>query len=540
MYESFFQFQERPFPYAPRVDWYFPATPIEQAYQTLARCADRAEGPGLLIGGSGTGKSLVCQLLTDGFRNRFRVALLHCAQLNTRRSLLQHLLFELRLPCRGLDADELRLSLLELLQNDLADGQGLLLVVDEAHTLPRRLFEDLRMITNVAQNGHPRVRLVLAGDHSLEETFSHPKLECFNQRLAARCYLQPLSYEETCGYVHFQLTKAGRASEELLADDTWQAIYHATGGVPRLINQVCDHALWLAYAVRQAVIDGRLIEEAWADLQQLPMPTPRSGSWSADEAAEPGVVEFGSLDGGEADEAFPDAALLEGEAVETSPQANTVTERLDEVQQQLDALEAFELREELPAEEMAEEPVVAPARDCLEGEPEPRHDPFDERFEQEEVVVDHSARLQAVTGKQDPTAGHLQRREIVSAIESIFGAAARDTGPACPADSPGGVPETVAQGPQLYRTDPEPRGRSVAEPEPAAAVEPPPQATSRVAGDRRPPRDLRHVQVVRTPPPDDHDLIVIVDPAGETPLRSPVGTAQRREYAQLFSRLRQS
>ncbi len=534
MYESFFQFRERPFPYAPRVDWYFPADPIEQAYQTLARCADRAEGPGLLIGGSGTGKSLVCQLLADGFRPRFRVALLHSTQLNTRRSLWQHLLFELRLPCRGLDADELRLSLLELLQNDLADGQGLLLVVDEAHTLALRLFEDLRMITNVAQHGHPRVRLVLAGDHSLEETFGHPKLECFNQRLAARCYLQPLNYEESCGYVHFQLTKAGRAPEELIADDAWQAIYHATGGVPRLINQVCDHALWLAYAVRHAVIDGRLVEEAWADLQQLPLPTQTSPT--ADEA---GVVEFGSLDGPEFD--APDAGVSEPQTVPAAG-PNTLTQRLDDVQEQLDELVALEAQ---PQPESESDPSVAACEFQVDGGAKAPRDPFGERFEHEEVVVDHCSRLQAATGPLDDAAGHLQRREIVSTIESVFAAGGQGANPTTvehknPAAAEGPVSERASMGPTLYRSDSEPLEPGPAKAASEAAREAKPRPTCRQAPDDRSPRDLRHVQVVRKPPPDDHDMILIVDPSGETPHRSLTGMTGRREYAQLFSRLRQS
>ncbi len=78
-----------------------------------------------------------------------------------------------------------------------------------------------------------------------------------------------------------------------MTGDIWQAVYHASGGIPRLINQVCDHALMLAAVARRSALDAALIEEAWADLQQLPLPWPTKAQ--AAKAAET-VVEFGSLE----------------------------------------------------------------------------------------------------------------------------------------------------------------------------------------------------------------------------------------------------
>ena len=200
MYEAFFHLNSRPFPSAPRTDRYFPASAIENSRQTLSRCIERAEGPGLLVGGPGTGKSLVCALLADQFRERFHLVKLDHARFCTRRALLQAVMFELNLPYRGLDEGELRLAMIEFAKSTDAAREGLLLVIDEAQTLPVRLIEEIRMITNVVVGGQPRLRLVLSGNSSLEERLSSPKLESLNQRIAARCYLQPLNYEETASY----------------------------------------------------------------------------------------------------------------------------------------------------------------------------------------------------------------------------------------------------------------------------------------------------------------------------------------------------
>ena len=132
-------------------------------------------------------------------------------------------------------------------------SRGMVLLVDEAHTLPLRLLEEIRLLTNLARNGQPLVRLVLAGGPVLEERFASPKLDSFSQRLSARCYLEAFNRTETQEYIQSQINSAGGRGEQVFPEATCQSVFQATGGVPRLINQVCDHALLLAYvAGRQA------------------------------------------------------------------------------------------------------------------------------------------------------------------------------------------------------------------------------------------------------------------------------------------------
>src|SRR4051794_37110345 len=142
MYESQFQLEKRPFVAAPLVENYVASPALEQARQTLVRCVERAEGPGLIVGSAGSGKSMLCQLLAHHFRQQhFEVALLASARLSTRRALLQNILFELGLPYRGLEEGELRLSLIDHLEPRGSGTAGLLLLVDEAHSLPLRVLE---------------------------------------------------------------------------------------------------------------------------------------------------------------------------------------------------------------------------------------------------------------------------------------------------------------------------------------------------------------------------------------------------------------
>jgi len=294
MYESFFDLSSRPFPAAPVVQYYFPSAVIEQARQTLIRIVDRAEGPGLIIGQPGLGKTLLLRMLDHHFQNIFHCIHLASAAIESRKDLLQNVLFELNLPYRNMEEGELRLSLLDFLRPSENCPHGVLLLVDEAHTLPLQLLDEIRMITNLVRDGQPRVRLVLAGDTHLDDIFTDPRLDSFNQRIAARCYLEPLNQEQTIEYVQAQVATIGGNPSELFTHDALVAVFRASGGIPRVINQVCDHSLVMASLGGYHQLDAAGIEEAWSDLQQLPGPW-NDPTTPATESGE-SIVEFGSLD----------------------------------------------------------------------------------------------------------------------------------------------------------------------------------------------------------------------------------------------------
>jgi type II secretory pathway predicted ATPase ExeA len=372
MYEPSFKLHSRPFPPTPRTATYFPAAAIERARQTLARLIERGTGPGLVTGGPGTGKTLLCQLLAEQFQDRFSVVLLSSGRLKTCQAMLQAILYELGLPYRGLNEGELRLALLDYLEPKPDGPEGLLLLVDEAHTLSWQLLDEVRLMTNLVRDGQPRVRVIVAGLAVLEERFASPKLGSFNQRLGGRCCLEPLNGAETAEYVRAQIAAAGGDTAQLVDDEALRSVYQATDGVPRLINQVCDHALVLAVLGGHRRLSSEAIEEAWADLQQLPPP------WTA--AADEGeasshVVEFGDLD--DRDEA-PKAIPFRG--VEKQPPAAPLHARAPEEQLQA-------IADQLSTIESGEAPHVAEVSqtDLDFGD---FGDPLRERFAEEEVVVD--------------------------------------------------------------------------------------------------------------------------------------------------------
>ncbi|MDY0168443.1 MAG: AAA family ATPase [Thermoguttaceae bacterium] len=377
MYEPFFEFRKRPFPVVPNADGYFPGEAIEAARTTLVRCIRRAEGPGLAIGPSGTGKTMLCHVLAEEMSDQLRVVLLASGRFDSRRALLQAILYELGRPYRGLDEGEARLALADYIMLSDECPNGILLLVDEAHTLPLRLLDELRMATNLAHEGKPWVRVVLVGGCVLEERFASPKLDSFNQRIAARCYLSSLGAGETQEYIWAQIRLAGGRGESVFPELACQAVYRATDGVPRLINQVCDHALLLACAAGHREISPAHIEEAWADLQQLPTPWNGETGHSSDSGD---IIEFGRLD----DEAGASADEVE-ETPDTIPVLRISTETEPDIEGQVDRIE--HMLGEVDSEDGEFEPAgsIGPEVELRFDEP---HNPFGEEFAEEEIVDD--------------------------------------------------------------------------------------------------------------------------------------------------------
>ncbi|MGB9687314.1 ExeA family protein [Thermogutta sp.] len=289
MYEQFFGFKQRPFPASCHPRYYIPLEAVEAAREKLVRAVLRAEGPGLIIGPTGTGKSMLLQVVAQQLQSRCEVVLLAHGRFPNVRAVLQAILCELRQPFRGMDEGELRLNLVEYLRS-LPSSRPLALLVDEADTLSFRVLEEIRTLLNVMSGEDPAVRLVLAGGTALEERLTAPKLQVLSQRITARCYLDALNRSDTFFYIEQQIKRAGQSPVEIFPEKTCEAVYHATGGVLRLINQVCDHALILAFADGLKTVTPELVQEAWSDLQQFPIPwdpVPRSAGASS-------VVEFGS------------------------------------------------------------------------------------------------------------------------------------------------------------------------------------------------------------------------------------------------------
>jgi len=526
MYEEFFALNERPFTAAPRTELYFPSRIVEPARQMLERTIERAEGASLIVGPAGTGKTLLCRMLAEKFRGRFDVALLTNGRLPSRRALLQAILFELGMPYRRLDEGELRLSLLDRLQPGASASEGLLLIVDEAHMLPLRLLEEVRLITDFMRQGSPRVRLVLAGAAALEERLTAPRLNSLQQRITARAYLEALDRQETYAYVRHQLSACGVEPSAVFTDAALEAIYRAGDGLPRLVNQICDHALIMACAGEVKPVDAAGIEEAWSDLQQLPTPWSEAPGYSDPTAvSDDSVVEFGLLD---------DAGPLD-DAVGASrrPNASPIAAAIPEATVEADEVLPVDLERETD-EKLSEleshladwatdyVPVVAKQPEVELMLTEQRRDPFAEDFVEEVTIVDRYAEAERSCPAPRVQVYSAEGRALSSLLE------ARRT------DRPAATPPVADVAP----TRSESPTQTGAVPRPVLRPQPPAVRAPIVEFPGVDAVEPEELTITSRRTSGDADMIIVEDEAHETLRGSEAVVVRKQEYRQLFARLR--
>ncbi len=428
----------RPFTAAPDPSRYYPAAAAEEARQRIGRSIQRGEGPVLVIGAAGLGKTMLLEVVAQQFRDQLRPVILPSGQLCTRRALLQMILFQLELPYRDMDESELRLALLNYLQPQGADARRILLLVDEADSLPPRLLEELRAMANLSSSGQLQVNMVLVGNSALEEQFAEPKLELFSQRVSARCYLSAFGREETFQYVRAQVAAVGADPQSLFTDDGLEAIFAATDGVPRLVNQLGDQLLWMVAETGYAPLDGQIVQQAWSELQQLPAPWNTQTNESLTNDTLSAAVEFGELPSEELvleEIVFEDDSIAAEDTFEgtyegnyaadfdddmpasiplhvhtpepTFEQAPAVdqpqTETIDVTEQLLEQLHVLDTAEQVV--DTAEIEIVSPVVSAVASPANvvgAARNPFSETFDSEEIVLDQYSTFESLLLAEAP------------------------------------------------------------------------------------------------------------------------------------------
>ena len=271
MYEAYFNLQKRPFSATPDPACFFAPEPIQELFDELILRAESGQGIGIVTAQAGTGKTLLCRRIASELSSRWTPVFLANSSYPTRRALLQSILFELGKRYSGLEEQELRLSIFGVLRELTRAGRGAVLIVDEAHLLSDRLLEELRLLASLAEGKLPLARVILAGQPALEERMLAPALEALNQRVACHVYLEPLTRRQSIEYIDYRIDWAGGVCLKIFADAALERIAVGAGGLPRCLNQLCDHALLLACAQEQPRVTGEIVDEALLALRQLPL-----------------------------------------------------------------------------------------------------------------------------------------------------------------------------------------------------------------------------------------------------------------------------
>lgn len=247
MYAAYFGLKDNPFSITPDPGYLYLSPHHQEALAHLLYGTGEGGGFVQLTGEVGTGKTTLIRTLVEQHIEKLDIALCLNPRL-TVEELVAGICDELRIAYpQPYTLKSLIDALNAHLLNTHAQGRRTVLIIDEAQSLSRAVLEQVRLLTNLETHRHKLLRIILVGQPELQRLLEDPDLRQLAQRITARYHLMPLSRQETAAYILHRLRVAG-GREDLFTRGALRGIYRLTGGIPRLINIICDRALLGAYS----------------------------------------------------------------------------------------------------------------------------------------------------------------------------------------------------------------------------------------------------------------------------------------------------
>ncbi len=276
MYLEHFGLDEQPFQLTPDANFLYLSKAHARAKSYMEYTVWNRDGFVVITGEIGSGKTTLIQQLLRSVNDDVVIARIYQTQLNE-VEFFQAVLLEF-----GLDPFHAgKVELISMLNNYLleqyAQGRQVILIVDEAQNLNKRVLEELRMLTGMETDEDRILNLILVGQPELKNLLDAPGMEQLAQRIRFRFHLKALELEDIANYISHRLTVAGlkkknvfETKNRIINEECIPLIHRYTGGIPRLINTLCDTSFICAFVENKNVIDAKIIEEAVNELQWVP------------------------------------------------------------------------------------------------------------------------------------------------------------------------------------------------------------------------------------------------------------------------------
>ncbi len=281
MYKDYFGLKEEPFSIAPDPQFLYMSERHREALAHLVYGMKIDGGFVLLTGEVGTGKTTVCRCLLEQIPENSEIAFVFNPKL-TATELLETICDELCIAIPfGTGSNKTFIDALNaFLLETHSQGRKTVLIIDEAQNLQVDVLEQVRLLTNLETTKQKLLQVIMLGQPELKQQLERPELRQLSQRITARYHLEPLSKDEIQAYVSHRLAVAG-VERPLFPAVTIGKLYDLTGGVPRLINLLCDRALLGAYVREEHSVSPALLSEAAGEVfgKQLKRPSAKAPAW---------------------------------------------------------------------------------------------------------------------------------------------------------------------------------------------------------------------------------------------------------------------
>ena len=271
MYTKFFGLKEQPFNVNPDPRFLYMTHHIQEALACLIYGIQTRKGFVLLTGEVGTGKTTVLNKLLEWCRQEnISTAFLFNPRLSE-LEFFDFMMADFGIACDSMVKSRTLMKLNQWLLEQYQSGRRVALIVDEAQNLSTEMLEEIRLLTNLETSTAKLLQIVLAGQPELEEKVNDPQLRQLRQRITLWAKTAPLTLLETQAYIRERLRIAGSTGEDVFGPDAVEAVHRLAGGIPRVINLLCEHALITAFVVHSKTVSAKMVEEVARDfdLQEI-------------------------------------------------------------------------------------------------------------------------------------------------------------------------------------------------------------------------------------------------------------------------------
>jgi general secretion pathway protein A len=263
LYREYFGLKETPFSISPDPHYFYISEGHREALAHLMYGIKMDGGFVLLTGEVGTGKTTVCRCLLEKVPESCEIAFILNPKMSS-AELLAAICDEFRVPYPEgtTSVKELVDRLNDFLLAIHEKGRKAILIIEEAQNLTVEVLEQVRLLTNLETSQRKLLQIIMLGQPELRDMLAKPELRQLSQRITARYHLGPLTKKEISSYVQHRLAVAGLARGELFSRPAMRVLGRLTGGVPRLLNIICDRALLGTYIQGKEKIDKRTLIHA--------------------------------------------------------------------------------------------------------------------------------------------------------------------------------------------------------------------------------------------------------------------------------------
>jgi len=267
VYQEFYGFSEDPFTLNPDPKFLYLSLSHWKALSSMISGIKEKKGIMVITGEVGVGKTILIYKILKDLGESSKTAFIFNSSLNF-ENILRNILHDLSVPMGEEEKDlpSLRLLFKKYLYEKLGQEETVSIVIDEAQNLNHPVLEDLFNLSTLGPPGAKLVQILLVGHPVLEVKLNSNKLHLFKEKIGLRRQIKPLMQEEGRKYINHRLVLAGRNISEIFTMEAANRIWEFAGGIPRVINFLCNRALLIGYKNSCPKIDLKIVKEAIKDI----------------------------------------------------------------------------------------------------------------------------------------------------------------------------------------------------------------------------------------------------------------------------------